>query len=76
LYILDGKTNKIKVSNGGINDIKYPRRNNHESLPDFIQPDVNDIIKREIPRIINTHGPMRRFLCCSICSLNIVVYFC
>jgi hypothetical protein len=63
LYVFDGKTNKIKVNNGGINEIKYPKRNNHESLVDFIQPDVNEMIKRGIPRIINTHGPIRRFLC-------------
>jgi hypothetical protein len=62
LYVFDGKTNKIKVNNGGINEIKYPNRNNHESLVDFIQPDVNEMIKRGIPRIINTHGPIKRFL--------------
>ncbi len=58
------KQTKTKVSNGGINDIKYPKRNNHESLADFIQPGANDIIKRGIARIINTHGPRRRLLCC------------
>ena len=36
--------------------IKYPNINNHESFVDFIQPDVNDRIKRGIARIINRIG--------------------
>ncbi len=75
LYVVDGKTNKINVNNGGINDIKYPIINNHVSLADFKQPDVNEMIKRGIPRIINTNGPIRRFLCCCICSFKISQYF-
>ncbi len=63
LYVVDGKTNKIKVNNDGINEIKYPIRNNHESLGVFIQPDANKMIKRGIPSIIKIHGPIRRFLC-------------
>jgi hypothetical protein len=55
LYVLDGKTNKINVNKGGIKEIKYPTRNNQESLVDFIQADVNEMIKRGIPRIINIH---------------------
>jgi hypothetical protein len=64
LYKVDGKTNKIKVSVGGTNDIKYPKRNNHGLLVGFIQPDANIMIKRGITRIIKTNGPIRRFLCC------------
>ena len=55
------KTNKIKVNDGQINEIKYPRRNNHESLVDFIQPDANAMITRGIARIANTDEPTRRF---------------
>jgi hypothetical protein len=32
-----------KVSTGGINEIKYPVRNNHESPDDF---NINEIIRR------------------------------
>jgi hypothetical protein len=64
LYVVDGKTNKINVSNVGINDIKYPERNNHELLVDFIQPDENDITIRGITSMTKIHGPIRRFLCC------------
>ncbi len=71
MYVLDGNTNKIKVNNGGINEMKYPKRNNHESLVDFIQPDANEMIKRGIARIANTDGPIKRFLCWSICSFKI-----
>ena len=71
LYKVDGKTNKIKVSVGGTNDIKYPIKNNHESFADFIQPDANNIIKRGIARLINTQGPIKRFLCSRICSFII-----
>ena len=64
LYFDDGKTNTINVNNvGRINEIKYPNRNNYESLVDFIQPVVNVIIKRGIPRRIKTQGPMRRSPC-------------
>jgi hypothetical protein len=42
--------------------MKYPNRNNHESLVDFIQLDANEMIKRGIARIINTNGPIKRFL--------------
>ena len=63
MYTLEGNTNKIKVNNIGINYIKYRKRNNHESFDNFIQPDANDIIKRGIPNMTKTHGPIRRFLC-------------
>jgi hypothetical protein len=62
--VVDGKTNMIKVVVGGINDIKYPTRNNHGSLIDFIQPEAMDMIKHGIPRMINADGPISRFFCC------------
>jgi hypothetical protein len=60
LYNFDGRTNTTKVSVGGINEIKYPVRNNHESLFDFIQPDVKDIIRRGTARIISRRGAKNR----------------
>ena len=32
LYTVDGKTNKLKVNKVGINDIRYPKRNNMNHL--------------------------------------------
>jgi hypothetical protein len=52
-----------KVSIDGINEIKYPTRNNHESLTDFIHFDTKVIIKRGNPRITSTSGAVNKFLC-------------
>jgi hypothetical protein len=75
LYAFDGNTNTTNVSIDGINEIKYPIRNNHASSVDFIQPEKNDIIKRGIARIIKTIGAINKCLCCWICSYKIVRYF-
>ncbi len=53
-----------KVNTGGINDIKYPIRNNHALPDDFIQPETKEIIKRGISRIINKSELIKRCLCC------------
>jgi hypothetical protein len=52
---LDGNINIKKANIGGINDIKYPTRNNQESLADSIHFDINVMIKRG-NAIINTIG--------------------
>jgi hypothetical protein len=61
---LDGLINITKVSIGGTNEIKYPVRNNHESLDDFIHFDTKVIIRRGNARIINTIGAVNKCLCC------------
>jgi hypothetical protein len=63
LYSSDGKTNTTKVSADGINEIKYPITNNHESLFDFMQPDVTEIRRRGIARIINRTDARNICLC-------------
>ncbi len=52
-----------KVNTGGINDIKYPIKNNHASPDDFIQPETKEIIKRGVARITNISGAINRCLC-------------
>jgi hypothetical protein len=56
--------NTTKVSIGGINEIKYPKRNNHTSLLDFIHFDTNVIIKRGNARITNKIGAVNKCRCC------------
>jgi hypothetical protein len=46
LYNFDGKINTIKISIDGINDRKYPIRNNHESRIDVIQSETKVRITR------------------------------
>ncbi len=46
----------MKVIVVGINEIKYPKRNNHESLFDFIQPDANEMIRRGMASIVKRSG--------------------
>jgi hypothetical protein len=60
LYNFDGITKTTNVSVGGINEIKYPERNNHESLFNFIQSDANEIIKRGTARIVKRSGDKNR----------------
>ncbi len=55
------------MSIGGINEIKYPITNNHESSADFIHFDANDIIRRGKASITNTTGPINKCLCCRNC---------
>jgi hypothetical protein len=55
--------NITKVSIGGINEIKYPKRNNHESLTDFIHFDTKIMIKRGNPRITSISGAVNKCLC-------------
>jgi hypothetical protein len=43
----------IKISIGGINEIKYPVRNNHDSDKDFIQRDAKCGVVRKIVEIKN-----------------------
>ena len=59
MYDVDGKTNRTKVRIGGINEIKYPKRNNHGSRGDFIHPLVNERINRTNTNTMNTHDAIR-----------------
>jgi hypothetical protein len=56
LYNFDGQTNTIQVNIDGINDIKYPVTNTHESRTDVIQPEANVSIRRGIARMTNKRG--------------------
>jgi hypothetical protein len=56
--------NTIKVSEGGINDIEYPAKYKDGSRADFIQPDINEIIKRGVASITRTTELIIRCLCC------------
>jgi hypothetical protein len=47
--------------------MKYPIRNNHESLVDFIHFDTKDMIKRGKARMTNITGPINKCLCSSSC---------
>ncbi len=53
-----------RVNIGGINEIKYPIRNNHALLADCIEPETKEIIKRGVPRITNKSGVINKCLCC------------
>ncbi len=58
----------MKVNISGINDIKYPIRNNHKSLADFIHFDANAMIRRGTARITKRTGAVSKCLCCRHCS--------
>ncbi len=73
-YDVDGNTNTTKVSIDGINEMKYPTRNNHASSVDFIQPETNEMIKRGIARMIKTIGAINICRCRCICSSKAVRY--
>ncbi len=51
--------------------MKYPKRNNHESLSDFTHFDAKAIIIRGNARITNTIGAVNKCLCRQICSHKI-----
>ncbi len=65
-----------KVNIGGINEIKYPASNNHESLFDFIHCDINVIIKRGNASITKTIGAINKRLCSWNCSRRICLNDC
>jgi len=65
----------IKVIIDGINEIKYPARNNHESPDDFIHFDKNEMISRGTASITSTTGAINKCLCCRICSRKICLKF-
>ena len=48
---------------GGINEIKYPQRNNHASSDVFIHLDIDIRIKRGNARVTNTIGAVSKCLC-------------
>jgi hypothetical protein len=56
--------NRTKVNIGGINEIKYPERNNQESFADCIHFDTNMMIKRGNARRTKTIGPVKTCLYC------------
>ncbi len=56
---MDGNINITKVNIGGINDIKYPTRNNQESLADSLNFGINVMIKRG-NAIANTIGAINK----------------
>ncbi|CAF1347994.1 unnamed protein product [Rotaria sordida] len=60
----DGKTNNKEVNIDGTNEIRYPIRDSHEPLVDFIQPPTKEIIRRGTARITKTNGAIIKFLCC------------
>jgi hypothetical protein len=66
----------IGISSGGKNEIKYPKRNNHGSRPDFIHPERNEIIKRGIARITRMIGLRIKCFCLSNCSRKYCLYDC
>jgi hypothetical protein len=47
VQIYEGKMKMIGISNGGTNEIKYPKRNNHASRSDFIHPLSNEEQREE-----------------------------
>ncbi len=59
--------NITKVSIGGINEIKYPIRNDQESFVDFIHFDTKEMIKRGNARRTNRTGAVNKCLCCRNC---------
>ncbi len=60
-----------KIHIGGINEIKYPIRNNHASAAVCIQPETKEMIKRGIAKITSRVGVINRCLCCRSCSSKI-----
>ncbi len=46
MYVFDGKINTTKVRVEGINEIKYPIKNNHGSRGDFMQVEIDENIRR------------------------------
>ncbi len=54
------KTTKVRI--GGINEIKYPVRNNHASPLDFKHFDTKLIINRGNARITKTIGAVNKCL--------------
>jgi hypothetical protein len=59
LYKFDGKTKITNVSTGGMYETKYPARNNHDLLADFMRLEINEIIKREQARMTNIIGAIK-----------------
>jgi hypothetical protein len=63
--------NIIEISINGINEMKFPTRNNHESLVDFMQFDTKQRIKRGNARITNRIGAVNKYFCYRHCSHKI-----
>jgi hypothetical protein len=63
LYNFEGTTNKINVREGEINDIKYSAKYKDGFRADFIQPDVNEMIKRGVASITRMIELITKCLC-------------
>jgi hypothetical protein len=67
LYKSEGRTNTIKISIDGANEMKQPERKNQGLLDAFTHPDNNDIIRRGNDRTSRMIGLINNCLCSLIC---------
>jgi hypothetical protein len=63
--------NIIEVSIDVINEMKFPTRNNHEPLIDFMQFNTKQMIKRSNARITNGIDALNKCFCYRHCSHKI-----